>query len=134
MNAPTPPDLDNELSMSTVDRPNSQIEDMVKAMMDTTMAMAEERREDKKLSQLAEERHWGRKAERKAEKEEKKRLEGTSQMMMRSVVGKAWRGRRDAETMKRRDIKDDERCRGEEEVRCLRDEERDKRRAAKDAP
>ena len=44
---------------------------MVKVMMHMTMAMAEERREDRKLAQLVEERRREKKAERKAEKEEK---------------------------------------------------------------
>ena len=43
--APSPSDLDNESSTSTVAQPNSQKGDIVKVMMHMTMAMAEERRE-----------------------------------------------------------------------------------------
>ena len=49
-----------------------KIEDTVNVMIHMTTAMAEERREGKKLSQLAEERCQEEKAERKVEKEGKK--------------------------------------------------------------
>ena len=44
--APSPSDLDNESSTSTVAQPNSPKGDIVKVMMHMTMAMAEERREE----------------------------------------------------------------------------------------
>ena len=44
--APSPSDLDNKSSTSTMVRSNSQIEDIVKVMMHMPMAMAEERREE----------------------------------------------------------------------------------------